>query len=374
MIRQFQGPTPMKFDATRLPLVALLAAAGMSAALACSSDDDSEPTESSLPPPESMPASMTSAAPGPRDPTPNGLSFPDGVEDWRVIGVVNIPTGMTPTLRVIVGNDTAVDAARAGQTSPWPEGSTMAHYQWAPSSTPESGDAITPGNFVALTMITKNSELYAADHNWAFGVWRGLDLVPPAVAEPAFDRACVGCHTTSLPPEKDFIFTVPGALPSSAAIAAAPTLSNGLQVPAGILDWRVIGMSSLATATPPTIRVIVGNDIAVQAARAGETLPWPDGSIIAQYVWTPGETPVIPAPVVSATEFAAFTLMVRDAQAYAADGGWAFGRWNGTGLTAPAAADFDRACVACHTERVAANDFVFTRPGALPPSFVSPLP
>lgn len=167
---------------------------------------------------------------------------------------------------------------------------------------------------------------------------------------------------------------MPGALPSSAAVAAAPTLSNGLAVPADILDWRVIGMSSLATATPPTIRVIVGNDTAVEAARAGETLPWPNGSIIAQYVWTPGETPVIPAPVVSATEFAAFTLMVRDAETYAADGGWAFGRWNGTGLTAPAAADFDRACVGCHTERVAANDFVFTRPGALPPSFVAPLP
>jgi Cytochrome P460 len=271
-----------------------------------------------------------------------------------------------------VGNDTAVDAARAGETGPWPEGTTIAHYQWAPGTTPESGDAVTPGNFVALTMMTKNTELYAADHNWAFGVWRGVDLVPPAVAEPAFDRVCVECHTSSLAPEKDFIFTVPGALPSSAAVTAAPALSNGLEVPGGILDWRVIGAASLATAMPPTIRVILGNDTAVAAARAGDTNPWPNGSILAQYVWTAGETPDVPAPLVSATEFAAFTLMVRDSDAYAADGGWAYGRWNGTSLTAPAAADFDRACVACHTERVAANDFVFTRPGALPPSFVSP--
>jgi Cytochrome P460 len=61
--------------------------------------------------------------------------------------------------------------------------------------------------------------------------------------------------------------------------------------------------------------------------------------------------------------------MVKDADQYAADGGWAYGAWNGANLTAPPAADFDRGCVNCHVGSVAENDYVFTRPGALPARF-----
>jgi len=33
------------------------------------------------------------------------------------------------------------------------------------------------------------------------------------------------------------------------------------------------------------IRAILGNDIAVQAARRGQTNPWPDGAVLAELVW-----------------------------------------------------------------------------------------
>jgi hypothetical protein len=223
--------------------------------------------------------------------------------------------------------------------------------------------------------MMKDSDRFAADGGWAYGVWRGTDLVPPAVADPAFDRACVDCHTANVP-DKDFVFTNPGALPAQAAITAAPTLTNGLDLPAGILDWRVIGVASRETDANPTIRVIVGNDVAVEASRSGETNPWPDGSMLAHYSWVAGENPDAP-DTVNPVSFSAFTLMVKNAGDYAADGGWAYGVWNGLTLTAPpppaaGAEAFDRACVDCHTARVPDNDFVFTVPGELPERFIAP--
>ena len=58
--------------------------------------------------------------------------------------------------------------------------------------------------------------------------------------------------------------------------------------------------------------------------------------------------------------------MVKDSAQYAADGGWAYGNWQGATLAAPEQADFDRGCVDCHTNNVADNDYVFTIPGAIP--------
>jgi hypothetical protein len=201
---------------------------------------------------------------------------------------------------VVLGNDTAVAAARAGQTNPWPENSMIGHLQWAPGSEPASGAAVTTGTFAAATVMMKDSDRFEADGGWAYGVWRGLDLVPlPAAVPPAaeFDRACVNCHTAEVQ-DKDYVFTVPGVLPTQAEIDAAEAQPNGVEMPAGILDWRVIGIASRENdATNPSIRVIVGNDIAVDAARSGDTDPWPDGAMLAHYVWAPGDNPDAPGTV-----------------------------------------------------------------------------
>ena len=93
--------------------------------------------------------------------------------------------------------------------------------------------------------------------------------------------------------------------------------------------------------------------------------------MLARYNWVAGENPVIPGAVAPGA-FSSFALMVRDGEEYAADGGWAYGAWAGLELTGSADADFDRACVTCHTGAVADNDYVFTRPGALPPRFTAP--
>jgi hypothetical protein len=368
---------------SRLPLVALIAATSFATFIACSSDDDGgtstdalalegvEPTtvpERDLPPaPMDMP--MPAMLP-PGSDTLNGLSLPSDILDWRVIGVVNVlATEMAPaTLRVIVGNDIAVEAARSGNTDPWPAGSMISHYQWSPVANPDSATTMVPGDFLRLTLMVKDTaEEFTADGNWRYGVWGGNELRP--LNNPEFDRACVDCHTSRLPADsgKDYVFTVPGALPEQAVIDAADAAPNGLELPAGVLDWRVIGVASRENdAMNPSIRVIVGNDVAVEAARSGETNPWPDGAMLAHYVWAPGDNPDAPGTV-NPVAFNGITLMEKNAGDYAADGGWAYANWSTPELNAPTAPDFDRTCVNCHTDTVGPdNDYVFTRPGALP--------
>jgi hypothetical protein len=368
----------------RYPLVALLAATSIATALACGSDDgdgdnendatdsldDIEPVEIE----ERAPAeAVTPAAPPPGSDTPNGLSVPANLADWSVIGVVRVLPTETPaspgTVRVVLGNDVAVTAARAGQTDPWPEGSMIGHLQWAPGSEPASGTAVTTGTFARATVMMKDTDSFAADGGWAYGVWQGLDLVPPGPAVPPaaeFDRACVNCHTAEVP-DQDYVFTIPGALPTQAEIDDAAAQPNGVEMPAGILDWRVIGIASRENDPNPSIRVIVGNDIAVDAARSGDTDPWPDGAMLAHYVWAPGDNPDAPGTV-TPVAFNAITLMVKDAEEYEEDGGWAYGAWSTAALN-PLAADADQDCVDCHVSSVADTDYVFTRPGALPELF-----
>lgn len=313
-------------------------------------------------------AGMVGGGPMPviaRGAAPNGLSLPDDLLDWRVIGVVQRPDD--DSIRVVVGNDTAVGAARVGRTNPWPDGAMLAHYVWASGNNPNNDgvnpDFLAPKEFRAVTLMHKNSQDFADDGGWAYGIWRGSDLEPPA--DPAFDRACVSCHTMHVS-DNDYVFTIPGALPRAAAVGAAADAPNGVSLPDGFLDWRVIG----AISRPDSIRVIVGNDVAVDAARDGQLDTWPEGSMLGHFVWAPSENAASVAALSEAPiapgDFTAVTLMIKDSDEYAADGGWAYGIWNTLDLNPPTAMDFDRACVNCHISNVADNDYVFTLPGDLP--------
>jgi hypothetical protein len=353
------------------PTVVVLAAVGLGSAIACGTGDEPGTRTESLQPITPIkvnPLVHPAPAAGGQSPAPAlpGGAVPAGVQDWKVLGVIHTTDDKAPKMRVIVGNDIAVAAARAGQ--PWPDGSMLSHLSWKPAQNPDDAATTGPGDFSELTLMVKDSTKYAADGNWAYSVWSGPNLTPPA--DPTFDRACVGCHTSS--GLEDSVFTAPGQLPSEAVIAAAAAAPNGQKFPAGILDWRVLGIADIAASatSPETIRVIVGNDTAVDAARAGNTDPWPNGSIISHYVWNVGSNDKITNAVVPG-DFGAFTYMTRDDAKYAADGDWAFAVWATPQLTPPADPAFDRACVNCHTSREATRDLVFSRPGALPPSMIA---
>lgn len=361
---------------SRLPLALLLVATGASTVLACSSDDDggSSPTTTAQPSQPIVPVLVDPVTPRependfvqqPMGPMPNGVTFPMGVQDWRVIGAAARTDN--DQLRVIVGNDIAVEAARAGQTDPWPDGSMLAHLAWSTAQNPDDENTQGPGDFAVVTLMMRDSTRFADQGNWTYGAWAGPQLMPNA--DPNFETGCIDCHT-NLVSDKDMVFTNPGQLPAAAAFADVDAAPNGIEFPEEILDWRVIGIANVAGDTP-TLRVIVGNDIAVDAARAGQTNPWPDGSVISHYVWAAGENEDS-ANTVAPGDFVRFTYMVRDEEEFAADNNWAFATWAGADLAAPTDPEFDRACVNCHTDTVADNDMVFTRPGALPPSMITP--
>ncbi len=300
-------------------------------------------------------------------PLPNGLELPANYSNWAVIGVVD---AADDSIRVIVGNPTAVAAARARTFNPWPDGSMLMHYVWIESDNAFIEGAKSPGDFRQLTLMVKDDQEYAADGGWAYGLWRGSNLVP---ADAGFDRPCVECHTREVP-DQDYVFTRPGALPSLTAVGAAGLSPSGLAVPSDILDWAVIGVvnrSLPAGQTPASplidqsIRVIVGNDLAVGAAREGLDGEWPEGAQLAHFAWAADDNPDAP-DAVAPGEFQAITLMEKQGDDFTIDGGWKYGVWTSSQLARATSPTFDRTCVACHTSEVSDADFVFTVPGAVP--------
>jgi hypothetical protein len=112
------------------------------------------------------------------------------------------------------------------------------------------------------------------------------------------------------------------------------------------------------------LRAQFGNDIAIEAIRAGK-LPFPDGSIIAAMHWTRvlslSNDKVLDGPFPGAQSFVAGSranvqFMVKDSKKYAATGGWGFGDFKDG---KPASEAVMKTCFACH-EPAKDRDFVFT--------------
>lgn len=152
-------------------------------------------------------------------------------------------------------------------------------------------------------------------------------------------------------------------VPNLQAEEAKPVaLSNGLAIPAGYKDFRLIGVSQRAD--DQTFRAILGNDVAVAAARAGKTNPWPDGTILAKLGWKHKPSDKFPAATIPG-DFTRADFMIKDSAKYAATGGWGWGRWIGLELKPYDKADYAQECMACHAV-VKDQDLTFTRPVRLP--------
>jgi Cytochrome P460 len=147
---------------------------------------------------------------------------------------------------------------------------------------------------------------------------------------------------------------------ANTAVAAAP---NGITLPEGYKDWRIIGVSHRTDNN--TMRAIIGNDKAVVAARKGETNPWPEGAILGKLVWK-AEIDANWAGATVPGKFVHAEFMIKESKKYTATGGWGYARWLGEEQKPYGKdADFAQECVACHTP-VKSNDYVFTHPAKLP--------
>lgn len=159
------------------------------------------------------------------------------------------------------------------------------------------------------------------------------------------------------------LFLTLAAGPTTAAENVVSPSVNGIQIPKNYKNWRLIGTSHRSDNN--SLRAILGNHIAIKAARNGNTKPWPDGSILAKLVWKNTEHPAWKTATVPG-KFIHAEFMIKDKKKYASTAGWGFARWKGMQQT-PYGEDpsFTQECMGCHSQ-VKANDSVFTFPAVLP--------
>lgn len=313
-----------------------------------------------------------------------GLNFPEGWEDYAVIGASDrTDGGDNSTIVLLLGNTTAVNSARAiasNQQTTWDEGSSIVRLVWSDQGNQFSADTLGSGSFASLTLMTKDSNSFADAGGWGYGLWRGNDLTSADTTQPIVNNeTCFACHDREVS-NKDYVFTNPMALPGPDAFQAAAT-SSDIAIPQQSPNWKFIGVHKRLGAGQ--VRVLTGNDIAVNAIRSGNVAPdWPDGAQIADFVFAGSENEEWlgadgQAAMLETGDFAALAYMVKDSNTYPQENGfWGYGFWRGAGLEAADAANEpivnNETCADCHNREVGANglqganDYVFTIPAPLP--------
>ncbi len=148
------------------------------------------------------------AAETPVPPAPNGIAFPQGYEDWQVIA----PSQRLDKqhVRVILGNDVAIEAARSGKTNPWPEGAVLAKLAWNQKPHEKWLEAIVPGELSHVEFMIKDSSKFADTGGWGFARWVGMELKPHG-DDASFVQECFSCHTGVK--DSDYVFTRLAPLP-----------------------------------------------------------------------------------------------------------------------------------------------------------------
>ena len=143
----------------------------------------------------------------------------------------------------------------------------------------------------------------------------------------------------------------------------------GITIPAGFRDWRLISVKQLRDAEGrlKQLRAQLGNDIAIEAFRAGK-LPFPDGAIIAALHWNEASSdadnqvlasgfPGAGLESVFAGSAVNVQFMVKDSKKYTASGGWGYADFtNGR----PGDQPLHEKCFPCHVP-AKDHDYVFTR-------------
>lgn len=138
-----------------------------------------------------------------------------------------------------------------------------------------------------------------------------------------------------------------------------PVALNGVRFQVGYENWKLV--NSTDRFDNQTMRVILGNEIAMKAIAGNQINPWPDGTAFAKVTWyqEPDGKGFVRTGAFEQVEF-----MIRDSKKYGATKNWGFARFRGVDLkpygASPAFAD---ECVGCHNP-VRNSDYVYTIPVA----------
>lgn len=149
----------------------------------------------------------------------------------------------------------------------------------------------------------------------------------------------------------------PARMPAPVSLEAVRPEWNGLPLDSAFESWKPI--STTDRGDNRTFRFVLGNDIAVAAAKSGNLSPWPDGSRFAKIAW---QQQLGADGLLHPGKFVQVELMVKDHRLYQQSDGWDWGRWRGLDLKPyGTSARFVDECTGCH-QPVRGNDFVYTLP------------
>jgi hypothetical protein len=121
--------------------------------------------------------------------------------------------------------------------------------------------------------------------------------------------------------------------------------------------WKQIGITDRRDNN--TVRIVLGNDVAIKAIAENRINPWPDGTVIAKATWHErGDG----TGLARAGDFVQVEMMTRDSRKYRSTVGWGWGRWLGPDLKPDGkTADLRNACIDCHNP-LRNHDYIFTTP------------
>jgi hypothetical protein len=150
---------------------------------------------------------------------------------------------------------------------------------------------------------------------------------------------------------------VPSGVPAPPSLAVVQPEFDGFPFDPAFESWKPI--STTDRGDNNTFRFILGNEVAVKAAQAGNISPWPEGTRFAKIAW---QQEAGPDGLVQPGQFVQVELMLKKAQRYKDTDGWGWGRWRGLDLKPYGTdANFVRECTGCH-QPVRGNDYVYTLP------------
>ena len=247
-------------------------------------------------PPDSRVAgsAMTTAVPTPLDavqPELNGLSFDPSFEGWKPLSTTD--RGDNSTFRFILGNDVAVNAARSGNISPWPDGTRFAKIAWQQETGADG--LVHPGKFVQVELMVKDARRYKDSEGWAWGRWRGVNLKPYG-QDAHFVEECTSCH---LPVRgDDYVYTLPI---TSAHVSREEAVNNRAAGLPSSLPYQPLSWSAITMYVDPkthTTATLYGNDTAIRAIHPGDgaasTTAGPaytSGAVLALVTWAQRDDP-----------------------------------------------------------------------------------
>ena len=135
----------------------------------------------------------------------HGIAYPAGWQNWAAIAVSHRVDNKT--LRLILGNDVAVMAARSGNTNPWPDGAVLGKVVWKETELASWKQAVVPDRLVHAEFMFKDAEKYSQSYGWGWARWVGLEQKP----FNAGTKVCTTCHTPVR--NRDWVFTEPAIFP-----------------------------------------------------------------------------------------------------------------------------------------------------------------